>query len=47
MFIFLYITVQIHYYFYWDYAAALLAEALPYKPEGTGSIPNRIIGVFN
>jgi len=28
------------------YAAAHLAEALRYKPEGRGSIPDRVSGIF-
>jgi hypothetical protein len=29
------------------YAAAYLVEALCYKPEGQGSIPDKVTGIFN
>jgi hypothetical protein len=32
---------------YWGYAMAQLVEALRYKLEGLGSIPDGVIGIFH
>jgi len=31
----------------WGHAVAQLVEALPYKPEGRGSIPDSVIEFFH